>query len=801
MTARLHIRWRAWAVGAGLALLLLVASLAWPLPAERADGPHTLTITDRHGEVLRTVYPDGRRQPVPLSAIDTTAIAALIATEDRRFYQHPGIDPLAVLGSMRQNVQAGRVVRGASTLTMQVARTLRGRPHRGLWDKLAEAHLALRLELRWSKERILAAWLNRVSFGNRAHGIEAAAQLYFGTSARDLTPPQSTFLVGLPQSPSRFNPYRHPARAEARQRAVLSALVAVGDLTPADSARWARLPLALRSRSQAFQAPHFTTALLQSGEGQQAREWRTTLDASLQREIERRVTTRLHPLRAQRVTNAAVVVLENTTGAIRAYVGSEDFWNPNIAGQNDGVRMLRQPGSALKPFVYGAALQTGRYTPASILPDVPLAVPSAGGAFTPTNYDRQFRGPVSVREALASSYNVPAVHLAREMGAAAMLRTLRAAGFASLDRAPSFYGVGLVLGNGEVTLLELAEAYAGLARGGQRPTAHPWTWHRTATGDTLHRPPAVPQPMGLTPATIAQLTDILSDDDARAPGFGSGAMLRAPFPVAVKTGTSQDYRDNWAVGYTPTHTVAVWVGNFNGQAMQEVSGVTGAGPIFHDVIRLVGGGGTFPDPGGLTTARVCPESGQRPGAFCRAPQAEVFQRGTVPSDTCTVHQQIAVDTRSGARARPSTPTAFVENQRYAVHPPQFHSWMQREGLPLPPAPADGSLEGTPGAASAQAAGAAAGVPLVITNPAPGARYILDPTLRPAYQRLHFEGHAPKGWTELAWAVNAEPMDGPWRLTPGRHEVTLSARDPHGHRHTSAPRVIRVFELEGRPPTR
>ncbi|MFO8007315.1 MAG: penicillin-binding transpeptidase domain-containing protein, partial [Candidatus Brocadiia bacterium] len=648
-----------------------------------------------------------------------------------------------------------------------------------------------------SKARILTAWLNRVSFGNQAHGIEAAAQLYFGTAARDLTPQQSTFLVGLPQSPSRLNPYRHPDRAIARQQQVLGALVASGALTPADSARWAALPLALRPPRQAFRAPHFTTALLQTEAPGQAREWRTTLDARLQAEIERRVTTRLQPLRTQRVTNAAVVVLENATGAIRAYVGSENFWNPARAGQNDGVRMLRQPGSALKPFVYGAALQSGRYTPASILPDVPLAVPSAGGAFTPTNYDRQFRGPVSVREALASSYNVPAVYLAREMGAAAMLRTLRDAGFASLDRAPSVYGVGLVLGNGEVTLLELAEAYAGLARGGARPTAHPWSWKRTARGDTVHLPPPAAQPMGLTPPTIAQLTDILSDEDARAPGFGGGAMLRAPFPLAVKTGTSQDYRDNWTVGYTPTHTVAVWVGNFDGQAMQEVSGVTGAGPIFHDVIRLVGAGGAFPDAGSLTTAEVCTESGLRPGAFCRASRAEVFQQGTAPTDTCTVHQQIAVDTRRGTRATPATPAAFVENRRYTVHPPEFHGWMRREGLLLPPPHAATA----PAGRMVQANAPTEEGPLVITHPAPGAQYILDPTLRPAYQRLHFEGHAPEGWSARSWIVNGEPIAGPWPLEVGRHEITLSARDPDGHRHTSAPRVIRVLALEDRPSTR
>ena len=769
-------------------------SLMWPLPGPPDTVPQTLQITDRTGTPLRTLTPQGHHTPVRLSDIDTTAVQALIATEDKRFYQHWGVDLRSVAAAAHANWTAGRIVRGGSTLTMQVARTLRNRSNRGWLDKLAETHLALRLELRWSKERILETWLNRVSFGNRAHGIEAAARMYFGTSARDLTPHQSTYLIGLPQSPSRHNPYRHPDRAKARQQQVLSALVQNNVLAPADSAEWADVSLSLWRRNRVMRAPHFTEALRTNPQADPtAREWRTTLDADLQTRVEARVRSRLRALRGQHVTNAAVIVLDNATGAIRAYVGSKDFWDTHHGGQNDGVRMQRQPGSTLKPFVYGHALQTGQYTPASILPDIPLHIPEAGGAFSPQNYDNRFCGPVSVREALAASYNVPAVHVTRKVGPSTLLSVLHNAGFESLTRSASHYGVGLALGNGEVPLLRLAEAYAGLARGGSRIEAQSLAWVRTASGDTVAVPTDPPSGMGLQPATTAQLTDILSDDDARTPTFGASSPLELPFPVAVKTGTSKDYRDNWTVGYTPEHTVAVWVGNFDGSPMQHVSGVTGAGPIFHDVMHELGPGGSFDTETGLVGAAVCPESGHKPGAHCPLTRTEHFQPGTVPTDTCTVHQRIAIDRRTNERATPQTPETHVAERVYTVHPAKYHDWMRREGHRLPPARPESASVDIQTAQHAEAPQRP-----TITYPTPGSRYVIDPVLRAEHQRLHFRGHAPDNWTDMQWFVNETPTRSPWALTPGQHTITLSARAPDGTRRVSPPVSVTVYEVEDTP---
>ena len=452
--------------------LLALLSLAWPLPpAVASDGAVvSVRVTDREGGLLREIRPDGRGQLVPLDAVGPEVAAALVATEDRWFWRHPGVNPLAIARAAWHRATGGPRS-GGSTLTMQVARALRGKMDRGLADKLAEAHLAVRLELRLTKREILALWLNRVPFGNGTHGVEAAARLYFGKGARDLTTAEAAFLVGLPQSPSRYDPFRHPERARARQRRVLGAMAREGRITAAERDRLTALPLALTAPDRSFRAPHFVEWVVSETEGTPA-EVRTTLDAALQAEAERIVRAHLAVLDAS-VTAAAAVVLDNRTGDVLAYVGSPDFWDAR-GGQNDGVRMLRQPGSTMKPFTYGLALASGRYTPASILPDLDVQILEAGGAFSPENYDRRFHGPVPLRQALASSYNVPAVVVAREFGAEALLRAYRQAGLTSLRRPADHYGVGLTLGNGEVALLELARAYAGLGRGGTLPPFAPF---------------------------------------------------------------------------------------------------------------------------------------------------------------------------------------------------------------------------------------------------------------------------------------------------------------------------------------
>ncbi|QXD15424.1 penicillin-binding protein 1C [Rhodocaloribacter litoris] len=787
--ARIRRRALRWLLG-GL-VLCLGGSLLWPPPVThpRAVPSASLQVTDRTGGLLRELRPWGRSRPVALDDVSPHVVPALLAAEDRRFYRHVGIDPAAVLRAAWANLRAGRIVSGASTLTMQVARLLRTRHGRSWTGKLAEAHLALRLELYLTKDEILTLWLNRAPFGNGATGIEAAAQTYFAKPARDLTPAEAAYLVGLPQRPSELDPFRHPDRARARQRYVLQAMEREGLLTAEERRRLSALPVGLVTPQERFRAPHLVEHLAHTATGDVV-EIRTTIDPQLQATVEALARGHLGRLGTLGVGNAAAVVLDNRTGDVLAYLGSVDFWDERAGGQNDGVRMLRQPGSALKPFTYALALASGRYTPASILPDIETPILEAGGAFTPENYDERYHGPVPLRQALACSYNVPAVRLARELGPPALLDLLHAAGFTSLDRPPEHYGVGLTLGNGEVRLIELARAYAGLARGGSLPPLRYEHWRRTAAGDTLRPATPPPVPVGLAPRIVFLITDILADPEARAPAFGRGGPLELPFPCAVKTGTSKDYRDNWAVGYTPRHTVAVWAGNFDGRPMRWVSGVTGAGALLKAIFLALGDGGNFTPPPDLVRGTVCPHSGARPARACPTRRTEWFVEGTVPQDTCRVHRRVRLDRRTGLLADAGTPPGDVEEKLFTVYPPLFHPWMRANHLPFPPRitaaerpTADTTLHYSDR--------------LLIQYPEDGTVYQLDPVLRPAFQQLHLRGATEPGLLDVHWRIDGRRLPGDyrtasWPLTPGRHTVELHAVTPEGLRLRSRTARITVF---------
>lgn len=816
---------------AALALVLaLVASLAWPVEArlERAGAGHSLRVLAADGTLLREFKPEGRGYAVTLGDVAPGAVRALVATEDQRFWRHPGVDPVAVARAAWSNARGGRVESGASTITMQVARAVRqaearasGRaaPARTWRAKLAEAHLAVRMEARMSKTEILEAWLSRVAFAPGVTGIEAAARHVFGKSAKDLTLPEAALLVGLPQRPTAYDPHRHPERALARQREVLAAMEREAMLSPDDRARHAATPLAFATPPPPEHAHHLAERARHAALELGAASVTTTIDAGLQRFAETAARAHRDRLGAQHVGQVAALVLGNATGEVLAYVGSADFYDGARAGQNDGVRMLRQPGSALKPFLYGAAFDRSLAAPATILADVETTILEAGGAFTAENYDRAYHGPVPLREALASSYNVPAVRMAQRLGPAVLLETLRGMGFASLTAGAEHYGVGLALGNGEVRLLDLARAYASLSRGGTLPPLRTLRAAATSRGDTLALPAELPASRGALSAQASYLlTHVLSDPEARAPGFGRGGPLELPFPAAVKTGTSKDYRDNWAVGTTPRHTVAVWAGNFGGAPMRWVSGVSGAAPLMRALLlhldehqgRHYGAAGDFARPAGIETATVCPTSGARPGAFCPLRRAEVFAEGTAPSDTCHVHRRLWLDRSTGALADAATPPADREARTFAVHPPEFHAWMRKNGVPMPP---------VANARDAATHGGATTVPpttshpphptphktpysplptpqLHVRVPANGARFVLDPVLRADYQRLHLRGEAEEGLRGARWLVDGQPHPGeiggaPLVLTPGRHRIELVAQRADGTEVRSAPALIDV----------
>ncbi|MEO6418941.1 MAG: penicillin-binding transpeptidase domain-containing protein, partial [Polyangiaceae bacterium] len=449
-----------------------------------------------------------------------------------------------------------------------------------------------------------------------------------------------------------------------------------------------------------------------------------------------------------------------------------------------GVRAKRQPGSTLKPFVYGLAMETRGFTAATLLPDVALQLDSASGSFAPMNYDERFHGPVRLREALGNSFNVPAVWTANEVGVPRVLERLHDVGFASLEGSPEFYGPALALGDGEVTLLELTNAYATLARGGMwRPIVYVREV-KTRAGTSAAPRPKEPERRVMPREVALQLADILKDKDARLASFGERSVLELPFDVAAKTGTSKGFRDNWTVGFTHEVTVGVWVGNFDGSPMQDVSGITGAGPIFRAVIeaamRRVEDVRVEPAPIGVAEAssafvrvEICPLSGLARTKACPHGIHEWLPRERAAPEACTMHEHVAIDRRNGLRAGPTCSHGDVEDRSFEVYPPRFSSWAQGAERELAPE------QSSPLCAAGPSRGGQTG--LRVGYPEDGARFVLDPDRARSLQKVQLRVEAPPGASEVRLRVDgriaasvAFPFVASWPLSVGEHVIIAEA---------------------------
>jgi len=648
---------RIFSASLGLILVLSGVSLYIPFPQKviQPNSIVSLRIFDRDGNLLREVLSDeeGRSRWVSLQEISKNIIFATLAAEDSRFYEHSGIDIRAILRAIIQNIRARRVISGGSTLTQQVVKSIYHFPRNWFW-KIIEIWYALRLEISLSKDEIITQYLNRIPYGNRTFGINAASWFYFDKPPSHLSLAEAAFLAGLPRGPSIYNPYRHFLRAQKRQREVLQRMLNKGTITQGEYRRAFKEPLNLVAPGIAFRAPHFCDFVLSkisSKERQNISSIRTTLDFQLQKDIEVLLKNYVKSLKKWEVTNAAVLIMDNKRGEILSFVGSADFFDSYHSGQVSGVTSLRQPGSALKPFTYALALEQGM-TPATLISDTEIHIQTKGIDYVPRNYDGKFHGLVRLREALACSYNVSAIKVLEKIGIESLLRRLKKLGFESLDKGADYYGLGLTLGDGEVTLLELTRAYSTLARGGMFKKEEIFLEIKDIQGRVKSFPEPHPVPV-FSPQISYIITNILADKDARIPAFGEGSCLSLPFPCAVKTGTSGNFRDNWAIGYTPHYTVGVWVGNFDGKPMRNVSGVSGAGPLFRDIMLLLekrdkGRNFNFTIPEGLMEIYVCPRSGMLVHPSCPGKIKEIFVKGTEPKEVCNLcPRTLLTDSTSG----------------------------------------------------------------------------------------------------------------------------------------------------------
>lgn len=705
--ARIPLRIRALALGALLVFLSLLVVVGgyvyFALGLDEAENlasvplAQSTKIYDRHGELIYEVLDpqSGKRTSVKAEQIPTVLKQATVAVEDQSFYHNIGIDPIGVARAIYHLARYGRVVSGGSTIAQQLVKNMLLTPEVTIERKLREAVLAVEVTRRYSKDEILTMYLNAIYYGNLSYGIQAAAQTYFGKDVAELDLAEASLLAGLPQAPALYDPCENSSGAIARQRAVLDLMRSENYIT-ADQANAAQREMTeylasdrFASRCDAqvtFRYPHFVNYVRAQLERQFGPELvykgglqvTTTIDPNLQKIAEEEAQKQIAALADRHVTNAAVVILDPHTGEILAMVGSVDYKNKNISGQVNIADALRQPGSSIKPINYVTAFMDG-WTPATPIYDLKTEFPDGDGKppYIPLNYDRKEHGLVSARTALANSFNIPAVKALYSTSTKdaenfpqplAMLNTARALGITTLTdehgKPRRTYGLALTLGGGEVKLIELTGAYAAFANQGTFLAPMPFTKIVDSSNRTLfelgtsrsdhascarfepNAPNEVPDQNGICSksAPFAYLiTNILSDNAARQLAFGANSPLQLTRPAAVKTGTTDDFRDNWTIGYTPDLVVGVWVGNADNTPMENVSGVTGAAPIWHNIMERANANlppKDLPVPPGIVQVEICIESGLLATDLC--PQdhrrVEIFVEGHQPTEADNVWQ-------------------------------------------------------------------------------------------------------------------------------------------------------------------
>ena len=733
--------------GALLALILFAAAwVCFPFPKEDLTRyPAATILLDQARNPLRMQLgphdTDCRLRYHPDVTNDWIG-KAVVAAEDQRFWSHHGVDPLALTRAVGQNIRGFRVVSGASTLSTQVIRLMHPR-RRTLLAKGLEMFRALQLERVLDKRLILEQYLNRAPFGANLIGIEAASRRYLGKEPGDLSLAEAALLAGMPQSPSRFRPDRFPARARKRQLYVLDRMLSLGMISARQRSDALGQPIELKKDAYPFRAPHYCDLLLDewltpTGTHFKTPLVQTTLDPLLQRIAEETLLRHSKLLQRDNVFGGAIVVMEVKTGAVRALVGSPDYRDRVHAGQVNGAASPRSAGSTLKSFAYAMALDQGRITPAAILADVPRTFKD----YTPVNFDGGFSGPVTTRSALMMSLNIPALTLVEQIGEPEFLAELRKLGFGTLGRNAEHYGLGLALGNGSVRLIDLANAYACLARGGE------WLPYRLSEEPR----PVFEGVRVFSPEASWLIADMLSGDERSANTTGHRADVRLP-RLAWKTGTSSGFRDAWVVGFNPDYVVAIWLGNPDGRSSPALVGAKSAVPVIWDLIRQMypaNDAPWFAMPSGIKKRQVCAVSGKPAGAYCSATAEDWAITGVSSSQPCDVHR---------LRQEKDTVTGEFHAVVDEAWPPEIQAFLQKR-------------------ASSATNPTTEQEPIRLVSPIAGSEYRkLDDM---AEQRLPFKAEC-RGGELLYWfvdnqlvaqGVGSDPLS--WPLVRGKHTVVCCA---------------------------
>lgn len=696
----------------GLLTIVFVLAGLWyftkdlpsPRQLEGREVAQTTKIFDRSGKLLYNVYTDQNRTIIPLSDIPDNLKKATIAIEDKDFYSHKGFDVYGIIRAA-QNTLLKSNLQGGSTITQQLVKSVFLSPERTIDRKIKELYLAFRVEMAFSKDQILEMYLNQVPYGGTAWGVAAASEQYFGKQPKDLTLSEAALLAGLPQAPTYYSPFgADPTRAKYRQVAVLNRMVEDGYISREQGEEAAKEELKYKSSAVDIRAPHFVMYVreyLAQKYGETVASHgglrvTTTLDLDLQEETQKIVRENVDKLKSYRVGNAAALVTKPKNGEILAMVGSKDFFDSENDGNVNVTIALRQPGSSIKPINYALALERHLITPATVIMDVSTTFSGGPKPYRPVNYDGRFHGPVTVRSALANSYNIPAVKVLAINGVPEMIAKAREMGittFADVSR----YGLSLTLGGGEVKMTEMATAFGVFANEGEKIELTPILKIEGANGKTLEEFKEKKGKNVLAREVAFLISSILSDNRARSAAFGANSGLNIKGKtVAVKTGTTDDKRDNWAIGYTPTYLVAAWVGNNDNTPMNPAitSGITGATPIWNEIMTFLlkdKRNEAFKVPSGVVGREICGTTGGQKTEGCTG-GFEYFIAGTEPKENTFRKAKVWIDKTTGQVVEPGSPNA-EEREEVVLKDP----YLKRDFCVSCPRPSDspGASPGPP----------------------------------------------------------------------------------------------------------
>ena len=622
---------------AGIALCLasyMVVLQVFPFPYDAIKNiQYSKCIYDRDGNLLRvfTGKDDCWLMPIELKEINQNLINATLSIEDNRFRYHMGVDLAAVARAARLNIANKRIISGASTISMQIIRIVEKRKRSPL-NKIIEAMHAIRLEMIYSKDEILKLYLEIAPYGGNIHGVKAASLRYFQKYPQDLTLSECAILAGLPQSPSRLRPNRYPERARKRRDRVLASMLKNGYITPDQCEKANAEPVMADNHPFPFKAPHFAEFVnKRCGHNKNII---TSLDSDLQHYAELALKETMEDLRRQGVTNGSIVVIENKTGKVRAMVGSNDYYSKEHSGQINGAISKRCPGSTLKPFTYVLGIEEGLYTPKTVLADIPVQY----DGYSPLDYDKEFRGPVTLRDALVGSLNIPAVEVLDKIGYRKLYFLLKDIGISTLKKSPDYYGLSLTLGSADMKLLELTNAYATLARlGAYKPYSF------IENEDSSKESKRV-----LSEGASYLIADILSDT-SRLEAIGIYRDDKTHPKIAWKTGTSYGHKDAWTVSYNPEYTVGVWLGNFSAKPAKVLVGVDVAAPLavkIFDWLYARKAAPWYEMPDSIGERYVCALTGEPASDECEDKVRDLYIKKCSSSRLCSLHQKTSLDNKT-----------------------------------------------------------------------------------------------------------------------------------------------------------